>query len=49
MPPYFYHPTDHFSTRLNKIKENNPVAYARIRNVMDRIMVNPDAGLGTAR
>jgi hypothetical protein len=42
MPPYLYQPTEHFSFRLKKIKGHDPGGYARIRNVIDRILVNPD-------
>ena len=42
MSPYLYQATEHFSDRLNRIKEQDPTGYKRIRKVIDRMLVNPD-------
>ena len=42
MSPYLYQATEHFSQRLNRIKEHDPTGYKRIRKVIDRMLVNPD-------
>jgi len=40
--PYIYQPTQRFSARLKKISAHDPPGYKRIRNVIDRLLVNPD-------
>jgi hypothetical protein len=42
MSPYLYQATEHFSDRLNRIKEHDPAGYKRIRKVIDRMLLNPD-------
>jgi hypothetical protein len=42
MSRYLYQPTERFSARLNKIKEVDPAGYKRIRNVVDRLLANPE-------
>lgn len=46
MSRYLYQPTPHFSARLEKIKAYDPPGYRRIRNVIDRMLENPDVADG---
>jgi len=46
MSTYLYQATEHFELRLDKIRENNPGGYERIRKAIDRILVKPDMADG---
>jgi len=46
MSPYLFQATEHFESRLNRIKGDNPNGYERIRKVIEKILVNPDMADG---
>lgn len=37
-----YHPTEHFSRKLEKVKRSDPTGYKRIWQVVNRLIDNPD-------
>ena len=37
-----YRPTEHFSKKLEKIKQSDPPSYKRIRQVVERLISEPD-------
>jgi hypothetical protein len=37
-----YKPTEHFSRRLEKVKHTDPTGYKRIRQVIERLLAEPD-------
>jgi len=41
MPSYIYQPTEHFLSRLEKIRGQDPRGYRRVRKVIDRLLENP--------
>lgn len=42
MPLFTYHPTPHFSSRLEKIEKHDPPGHDRILDVIDRLLQHPD-------
>ena len=38
---YLYHPTEHFSARLKKIRTHDPSGHKRIMDVVNRLLRNP--------
>ncbi|MDH3348110.1 MAG: toxin [Desulfobulbaceae bacterium] len=40
-PKYTFFATDHFQTRLKRIKRRDPSGYLRIRQVINRVLENP--------
>jgi len=46
MSRYQYYPTRSFADHLARIKRRDPVGYARIITVIDRLLDNPDAADG---
>ncbi len=41
MPKFIYHPTEHFTTKLDKISRHDPVGHGRIHRVIERLLENP--------
>jgi hypothetical protein len=41
MTRFLYHPTPHFSARLEKISRQDPPGHARILKVIDRLLMDP--------
>jgi len=41
-----YTPTGHFSRKLEKVKQADPAGHKRIRQVIDRLLVEPDDANG---
>lgn len=39
---FLYMPTEHFSTKLQKIKTSDPPGYDRIMDVVNRLLTNPE-------
>jgi len=37
-----YQPTEHFSQKPQKVKQSDPSGYKRIRQVVERLLVEPD-------
>jgi hypothetical protein len=37
-----YQPTEHFSRKLGKVKQSDPPGYQRIRQVIERLLGEPD-------
>ena len=46
MALYTYYPTRNFIVRLNKIKQRDPQGHSRIREVIHRLLENPDTADG---
>jgi hypothetical protein len=42
MSRYIYHPTAHFTARLEKIQKQDPPGHSRIVKVIDRLLQHPD-------
>ena len=49
MSNYLFQATEHFESKLQKIRENNRKGYTRIKKVIDRILVTPDMADGQMR
>ncbi len=41
MSRYIYHPTKHFTTKLDKISHYDPTGHERIQQVIGRLLENP--------
>jgi hypothetical protein len=37
-----YRPTEHFSKKMEKVKQFDPPAYKRIRQVVERLIAEPE-------
>lgn len=37
-----YQPTEHFSRKLEKVKQSDPSGHKRIRQVIERLLAEPD-------
>jgi hypothetical protein len=42
MPAYVYRPTEHFMSRLEKIRHHDQEGYGRIMKVVGRLLEHPD-------
>jgi hypothetical protein len=42
MPAYAYRPTEHFTSRLEKIRHHDPGGYERVMKVIGRLLEHPD-------